>query len=172
MKIWKREHIEERRATLTEEDFVTQPITAKDLTIQNIWSHPLGGVSVYQWTIIVIASIAILALGLWCYCKTPKYSQAPVQEEKSNKFEMKAYFGPQTPTHMHPEAQHTSPEAPPRPGIDQGTSPLTNSKSKWETMADKQIRDDPFQRITSCRNFEERKAMKRRMEEIHGRSNQ
>ena len=77
---------------------------------------------------------------------------------------MKAYFGPQTPTHMHPEAQHTSPEAPPRPGIDQGTSPLTNSKTKWETMADKQIRDNPFQLNTSDRSFQNRKSMKEKKE--------
>ena len=146
MKIWKREHIEEERATLTEEDFATQPISAKDLTIQNIWSHPLGGISVYQWTIIVIVSTGILIIGLWCYCRTPKYSQAPTQEGKSNNFELKAYFGPQTPTHMHPEAQHPSPVAPPKPGTnDQGTSPLANNKTKWEKLADKQIRENPFQ---------------------------
>ena len=172
MKIWKREHIEERRATLTKDDFLTQPITAKDLTIHNVWSHPLGGISVYQWIIIAIASMAILALGFWYYCRKPKYSQAPIQEEKSNKFEMKAYFGSQTPTYMHPEAQHTSPEAQPRPTSDRGTSPNIKGKSKWEKRADEQMRNDPFQRITSCKDFEEAKAMRKRLDAKLGISNQ
>ena len=85
---------------------------------------------------------------------------------------MKAYFGPQTPTYMHPEAQHTSPEAPPRPGIDKGTSPNVKGKSKWEKMADEQIINDPLQRVTSCKDFEERKAMRRRLEAKLGISDQ
>jgi hypothetical protein len=137
MKIWKRQHIEEEKATLTEEDFETQPVTAMDLTIQNVWTHPLGGVSVYQWTIIIITIAIILAIGLWCYCKKPNPPQTPVQEAKSNSIEMKAYFGPGTPTHLHPEAQHPHPEA------------LKKSKTYWEKLADKQMREDPFQMITA-----------------------
>ena len=78
---------------------------------------------------------------------------------------MKAYFGPQTPTHMHPEAQHPSPVAPPKPGTnDQGTSPLTNSKSIWEKLADKQMREDPFQLNTSDKSFQNRKSMREKKE--------
>ena len=78
---------------------------------------------------------------------------------------MKAECGTQTPTQMQPEAQHTSPVAPPQPGTnDQGTSPLTNSKSIWEKLADKQIREDPFQLNTSDKSFQKRKSMREKKE--------
>ena len=55
---------------------------------------------------------------------------------------MKAYFGPGTPTHLHPEAQHPYPEAP-------YPEALKKSKTYWEKLADKQMREDPFQMITA-----------------------
>ena len=78
---------------------------------------------------------------------------------------MKNYIGSETPTYLLPEAQHRTPEAPPRPTSDKGTSPNIEGKSKWERMADKQIREDPFQtRTTSSREFEEAKLMRKRLE--------
>ena len=128
MKIWKREHIEERRATLTKDDFLINPLTSKNLTIRNVWSHPLGGITIYQWIIIAIAAIAILALGFWYYCRGPKIPRTTKQQEKSTNIEMKNYFGSETPTYLHPEAQHKTPDAPPRPTTDKGTSPNIKRK--------------------------------------------
>ena len=142
MRIWKRQHTEEEKATLTKQDFETQPVTAMDLTIQTIWTHPLGGISVYQWTIIIITVAIIVAIGLWYYCRKQNIPQAPVQEAKSNSIEMNAFFGPGTPTHLHPEAQHPHPEAP-------HPEALRNDKTYWERRADKQIRENPFQTITA-----------------------
>ena len=85
---------------------------------------------------------------------------------------MKAYFGSQTPTYMLPEAQHSTPEAPPRPTSDKGTSPNIKGKSNWEKMADQQMHDDPFQRITSSREFEEAKLRRKRLDAKLGISKQ
>ena len=117
-------------------------ITLKEnLTIRTVWNHPLGGVTIYQWIIIGIAAIATSALGIWCYCKTPRTHQ---QQEKSTNIEMKNYFGSETPTYLLPEAQHKTPDAPPRPTTDKGTSPNIKRKSRWERMADQQMHEDPF----------------------------
>ena len=147
MKILKREHTEEKKATLTKNDYLTNPFTSNDLTIHNVWNRPLGGITVYQWIIIGVATIAASALGLWCYCTSSKTTD---QTKKSTNIEMKNFYNTEMPAYMHPEAQHKTPEAPPPPTANKGTSPNIRKKTKYEVMADKQIHSDPFQIITSA----------------------
>ena len=155
---------------MTKDDFLTNPLTSKNLTIRTVWNHPLGGVTIYQWIIIAIAAIAASALGIWCYCRAPKTPRTAKQQEKSTNIEMKNYFGSETPTYLLPEAQHKTPDAPPRPTTDKGRSPNIKRKTKWEKMGDHQMHDNPFQMITSSDDFEEAKLMRKRLEARIGTS--
>ena len=170
MKILKREHIEEKKPTLTKNDYLTNPFTSNDLTIHNVWNRPIGGITVYQWIIIGIATITASALGLWCYCRTSKTSKTADQTEKSTNIEMKNYYNSEMPAYLHPETQHKTPDAPPPPTANKGTSPNVRKKTKYERMADKQVRDDPFQMITSSADFEEAKLKRKRLEARLGTS--
>ena len=58
---------------------------------------------------------------------------------------MKNLFQSSMPTYMHPEAQIKTPNCPLTKTENRGTSPAVSKKSKYETMAMKQIMDDPFQ---------------------------
>ena len=76
---------------------------------------------------------------------------------------MENFYNTEMPAYMHPEAQHKTPEVPPPPTANKGTSPNIRKKTKYEVMADKQIHDDPFQLITSSADFEEAKLKRQRL---------
>ena len=67
------------------------------------------------------------------------------------------------PAYMHPEAQIKTPDAPPPVTAHKGTSPNIRKKSKYEAMADQQIRNGPFQLITSAADIQEAKLARQRL---------
>ena len=110
MQILKREHTKEKKATLTKDDFLTNPFNSENLSIHNVWSRSVGGITFYKWIIIGIATIATMILGIWCYCRISKTVD---QTEKTTNIEMKIIYQTDMPAYMHPEAQIKTPDAPP-----------------------------------------------------------
>ena len=101
-----------------------------------------------------------MALGIWCYCRISKTVD---QTEKTTNIEMKTIYQTDMPTYMHPEAQIKTPDAPPPRTAHKGTSPNISKKSRYEAMADQQIRDDPFQLKITAADIQEANLARQRL---------
>ena len=80
MQILKRENTEQKKATLTQTDYVTNPFNTGNLTIHNIWGRTIGGFTFYKWVLIGSAAIIALIFGITLLCKL---SKAKNQSEKT-----------------------------------------------------------------------------------------
>ena len=124
MQILQRENTEQKKATLTQADYVTNPFDAGNFSNHNIWGKSIGGFTFYKWVIIGGATILVLAVGIWCYCKLAKIKN---QSDTTTNIEMKTLFHSDMPTYMHPETQIKTPNCPLSRTENSGTRPAAVS---------------------------------------------